>query len=74
MKTVSCPLVCHFGITKEESPKRKHEMMKIPYASVGRSLMYAMVCTRQDIAFDVSVVRRFLSNPGKEHWEGIKWI
>ena len=36
--------------------------------------MYAMVCTRPDIAHAVGVVSRFLSNPGKEHWEGVKWI
>jgi len=33
-----------------------------------------MVCTRPDIAHAVGVVSRFLSNPGKEHWEGVKWI
>jgi len=36
--------------------------------------MYAMVCTRPDIAHAVGVVSRFLSNSGKEHWEGVKWI
>ena len=36
--------------------------------------MYAMVCTRPDIAHAVGVVSRFLENPGKEHWEAVKWI
>ena len=36
--------------------------------------MYAMVCTRPDIAHAVEVFSRFLSNPAKEHWEGVKWI
>jgi len=36
--------------------------------------MYAMVCTRPDIAHAVGVVSRFLSNPAKENWEGVKWI
>ncbi|CAN0875048.1 Retrovirus-related Pol polyprotein from transposon TNT 1-94, partial [Linum grandiflorum] len=36
--------------------------------------MYAMVCTRPDIAHAVGVVSRFLSNPGKEHWAAVKWI
>ena len=49
-------------------------MLKIPYASTVRSLMYAMVCTRPDIAHVVGVVNRFLSNPGKEHWAAVKWI
>lgn len=36
--------------------------------------MYAMVCTRPDIAYAVGVVSRFLANPGKEHWAAVKWI
>ena len=36
--------------------------------------MYAMVCTRPDIAYAVGVVSRFLSNPGRLHWEAVKWI
>ena len=36
--------------------------------------MYAMVCTRLDIAHVIGVVSRFLSNPGKEHWAAVKWI
>ena len=47
-------------------------MLKIPYASVVGSLMYAMVCTRSDIAHAGGVVSRFLSNPGKEHWVAVK--
>jgi ATP-binding cassette subfamily B (MDR/TAP) protein 1 len=36
--------------------------------------MYAMVCTRPDIAYAVGVVSRYMSNPGTEHWEAVKWI
>ncbi|XP_071921747.1 disease resistance protein At4g27190-like [Coffea arabica] len=49
-------------------------MKKVPYASAVSSLMYAMVCTRPDIADVVGVVSRYLSNPGKEHWNAVKWI
>ena len=49
-------------------------MSRVPYASAVGSLMYAMVCTRPDITHAVGVVSRFLSNPAKEHWEGVKWI
>src|SRR3954464_3355250 len=38
------------------------------------SLMYGMVCTGPDLAFAVSSVSRFMSNPGKQHWEAVKWI
>jgi len=43
-------------------------MSRVPYASAVVSLMYAMVCTRPDLAHAVSVVSRFMGEPGKEHW------
>ena len=49
-------------------------MSKVPYTSAIGSLMYAMVCTRPDIAYAVGVVSRFMSRPGKQHWETVKWI
>ena len=36
--------------------------------------MYAMVCTRPNIAHSIGVVSRFTINPGKDHWEAVKWI
>ena len=76
-KTRSTPLATHFNLTKKQSPKTdedKKDMAKVPYASAVGSLMYAMVCTRPDIAHAVGVVSRFMSNPGKEHWEAVKWL
>jgi hypothetical protein len=35
--------------------------------------MYAIICTRPDSAHVVSVVSRFMHNPGKEHWNAVKW-
>ena len=49
-------------------------MALVPYASAVGSLMYAMVCTRPDIAHAVGVVSRYMANPGKEHWEAVKWL
>lgn len=37
----------------------------VPYASVVGSFMYAMICTRLDIAHIMSVVSRYMTNPGK---------
>lgn len=76
-KPVNTPLANHFRLSKEQSPKTEDEMIymdKVPYASAIGSLMYAMICTRPDIAHAVGVVSRFMSNPGKEHWEAVKWI
>jgi hypothetical protein len=38
------------------------------------SLMYAMICTRLDIAHTINVVSHFISNSDKVHWNVIKWI
>jgi len=76
-KSVHVPLPGHFKLSKTQCPgneEEREEMSKVPYSSAVGSLMYAMVCTRPDIAYAVGVVSRFLSNPGKEHWNAVKWI
>nr|GEZ72856.1 retrovirus-related Pol polyprotein from transposon TNT 1-94 [Tanacetum cinerariifolium] len=69
------PLGDHFKLSKKQAPKMKasrQRMAKIPYASVVGSVIYVIVYTRLDIAHAVGVVSRFMSNPGKEHWEVVK--
>ena len=76
-KPVSTPFSSHFKLIKEMCPKTKEEMdymSKVPYASAVGILMYAMVCTRLDIAHVVGVVSRYMNNLGKEHWMAVKWI
>ena len=76
-KAVSCPLAAHFKLSTKQCPttnEKKKEMQNVPYASAVGSLMYAMVCTRPDIALAVSTMSRFMSNPGRPHWEAVKWI
>jgi hypothetical protein len=76
-KPVGTPLASHFRLSKEQSPrddKERDYMEKVPYASAIGSLMYAMVCTRPDIAHAVGVVSRYMSNPGRQHWEAVKWL
>jgi len=76
-KAISTPLPSHLKLTKEMCPKTQEEeekMSKVPYASAVGSLMYAMVCTRLDIAHAVEVVSRYMSHPGFEHWNAVKWI
>ena len=43
-------------------------MNAIPYASAIRSIMYAMLCTRPNVAYALSVASRYQSNPGEAHW------
>ena len=52
-----------------ENPGRA--VAQVEYASVIGSLMYAMHCTRPDIAFVVCKLLRFTKNPGVMHWKAI---
>ncbi|KAL4203777.1 hypothetical protein AMTRI_Chr01g105590 [Amborella trichopoda] len=47
---------------------------RVSYRSAVGSLMYAMTRTRPDLSFFLSLVSRFQSNPGEEHWKTIKRI
>ena len=49
-------------------------MSHVPYASAVDSLMYAMVCTRPNVAHAVGVFSRFMSKLGKEHWTTVKRV
>ena len=49
-------------------------MRNIPYQEAIGSLMYALVATRPDILFTVSILSQFLNNPGWVHWEAVKRI
>lgn len=47
---------------------------RLRYQSAVGSLMYAMLGTRPDLAFSVSVVSRYSSNPTDTHWTAVKRI
>ena len=49
-------------------------MSRVPYTSVVGSLMYAMICTRLDIAQLVSMVSRFMVDLGREHQNAVERI
>ncbi|MBY3556005.1 hypothetical protein HGI15_21915, partial [Modestobacter lapidis] len=76
-KPVGTPMSVGVKLSAEQSPQNeeeKEQMASIPYASAVGSLMYAMVCTRPDIAQAVGVLSRYMSNPGKEHWIAVKRV
>lgn len=74
---VSTPLATHLKLSHKQSPstkKEKEDMQRVSYASTIVSFKYAMVCTRPNIAYTTSIVSQFLSKPGREHWNVVKWI
>jgi hypothetical protein len=64
-------------LSKTQGPataEERERMTNIPYASAVGSIMYAMLCTRPDIAHAVSLTSRYQSDPGMEHWTAVKNI
>ncbi|CAD6273213.1 unnamed protein product [Miscanthus lutarioriparius] len=49
-------------------------MSRVPYSNDVGSLMYAMVCSRPDLSYAMSLVSRYMANPGKEYWKAVQWI
>jgi hypothetical protein len=76
-KSVSTPIAPHFKLSAEQCPSTDEDfeyMSRVPYSSVVGSLMYAMVCSRPDLSYAMSLVSRYMANPGKEHWKAVQWI
>ncbi|KAJ4715159.1 Retrovirus-related Pol polyprotein from transposon TNT 1-94 [Melia azedarach] len=76
-KPIDTPSAANAHLSVAFAPKsveEKEYMSRVPYASAVGSLMYAMVCSRPDLAQSVSVVSRFMGEPGKEHWQAVKRI
>ena len=65
------------SLSKEQCPKTFEDeqcIKAVPYVSVVRSLMYAMLCTRPDIYYAVGMVSKYQSNLEPEYWTTIKHI
>ncbi|GKA22709.1 retrotransposon protein, putative, ty1-copia subclass [Tanacetum coccineum] len=56
------------------TPAEKQRMSNIPYASAVGSIMYAVRCTRPDVAFAQNITSQFQQNPGELHWTTVKNI
>ena len=71
------PMSHGIKLSKTQCPTSKEErerMSRIPYASAIGSIMYAMLCTRPDVAYALSITSRYQSNPGESHWTAVKNI
>ncbi|CAM8981508.1 unnamed protein product [Rhodiola kirilowii] len=76
-KTVSLPFPAHFYLNKSQchvTQSEKVKMEKFPYPNAIGSIMYAMISTRPDLSYAISVLSRYMSNPGYEHWLAVKWL
>jgi transposase InsO family protein len=70
-RPVSTPMVPNISLTKASAPLTQSEVQQfahMPYARVVGELNFAMRVSRPDIAYAVSTLSKFLSNPGIEHY------
>lgn len=67
MKEFSTPYDSSIKLTENTG----RAIAQLEYASAIGSIMYAMHCTRPDIAFVVCKLSRFTSNPSNDHWKAI---
>ncbi|CAA0825304.1 Unknown protein [Striga hermonthica] len=66
LHSVNIPLAAHFVLSKDQSPKTDSEidlMKNVSYSNAIGFVMYLMVSTRPDIAYAVSCLSRYMSNP-----------
>ena len=76
-KLVTTPLAAHFRLSSALCPQSDEEvdsMSRVPYSIAVGSLMYALVCSRPDLAYVVSAVSRYMTKPDKEHRKAVQWI
>ena len=69
-KPICTPLTASIHLSELYTTKlelEKEYMFHVPYASVVGSLMYAIVCTRPNLAQAISIVSRYMGNPEKVH-------
>ncbi|GJU71817.1 zinc finger, CCHC-type containing protein [Tanacetum coccineum] len=70
-----CTLVSTPMDTSEKlMPNNGQAASQLEYSKVIGCLMYAMTCTRPDIAFAVGKLSMYTSNPGTQHWKAIQRV
>nr|GEW41834.1 zinc finger, CCHC-type [Tanacetum cinerariifolium] len=61
------PMSTHMDKIKKLTPNNGQAVSQLEYSRVISCLMYAITCTRHDIAFAVGKVSRYTSNLGTQH-------
>ncbi|GJW65420.1 retrotransposon protein, putative, ty1-copia subclass [Tanacetum coccineum] len=69
-KRGNIPMQERFDLNKTQgasTPEEVKRMQNVPYASEMGSIMYAVKCTRPDVAFTQNITSHFQQNPGEPH-------
>jgi len=76
-KNISIPADPNVKLSRRMSPSNDIErfsMSKVAYSELIRLLQFLTNVTRFDIAFIVTMLSRYLQNPGLEHWNAAKRV
>ncbi|CAL9011582.1 unnamed protein product [Prunus brigantina] len=65
------PAVTPFDVNCKLKKNSGDAISQLEYSQVIGSLMYLMNSTRSDLAYSVSRLSRYTSNPGHDHWEAL---
>ena len=71
------PMSHGIHLSKSQCPTTTDErdhMSKVSYVSAVGSIMYAMISTRPDVSYALSIISRYQSDPGESHWTAVKNI
>uniref|UniRef100_A0A2N9GK43 Reverse transcriptase Ty1/copia-type domain-containing protein n=1 Tax=Fagus sylvatica TaxID=28930 RepID=A0A2N9GK43_FAGSY len=67
VKEVNTPFDSNYKLVENTG----RAITQLEFASAIGNMMYAMHCTRPDVAFAVNKLSRYTSNPSAEHWKAI---
>ncbi|GJS94880.1 hypothetical protein Tco_0801848 [Tanacetum coccineum] len=76
-KCGTIPMQPNVDLSKTQGPSTPADvirMKRVPYALAVGSIMYAVRCTRPDIAFSHNLKSRYQQNLGESHWIAVKNI
>lgn len=65
---MNTPLGYYTKLSVKQYPQTDEEkkiMESTPYTKEVGSIMYSMVCSKVDLSYAVSIVSRFMENPGQ---------
>ncbi|GJT36515.1 zinc finger, CCHC-type containing protein [Tanacetum coccineum] len=68
------PVSTPIDTSEKLMPNNGQVVSQLEYSRVIGYLMYAMTCTRPDIAFAVGKLSRYTSNPGTQYWQAIQRV
>jgi len=74
---VVTPMIPGLRLSKADAPStdaERAEMANLPYANTVGALLYLAMATWPNIAYAVSVLFRFIANPGLAHWRAVKHV